>query len=67
MIYRVFLWVVSILLFSAGLTIAIEGAPWSGNGSGDGVTLFVGILFLTIGALVYVHKLRVPPARDPRP
>ena len=64
---RIALWIISVLLFSFGLSGVGEAIRSSGAQSSFIVDLFIGILLTTVGILIYVHKLRVPPARDPRP
>lgn len=65
MIYRAFLWCISVLFFSAGLSATLFSALLSDHRSTDPLSLFIGILLTTIGVLIYVHKLRFPPSRSP--
>lgn len=65
MIYRLLLWFTAILVFSFGITFIIAGAL--NNWHPDISSLLVGNFLATTGALIYFHKLRSPPVRDPRP
>lgn len=65
MMYRAVLWFVSVFCFCVGVTFAIAGAL--NNWHPDIGSLFIGIYLATTGVLIYVHKLRSPPTREPRP
>lgn len=64
MIYRLSLWFIAILIFSFGMAFVIAGAL--NNWHPDISSLLVGTFLATTGALIYVHKLRSPPPRDPK-